>query len=92
MAAKGYPENYKKGSEIKGLEAIKKILDVKILHAGTIKKDEKILANGGRVLNIVAEASSFEDARKKAYEVVDLIDWNDGFVRRDIAQKSTTMN
>lgn len=88
MCANGYPESYEKGSEIKNLEAAKKIPDTKILHAGTIKKDGKILANGGRVLNIVAEGNSFSDARKKAYEAVDLIDWKEGFVRRDIAKKA----
>jgi phosphoribosylamine--glycine ligase len=88
MCAKGYPENYEKGTEIKGLEKIKELENVKILHAGTIKKDDKILANGGRVLNIVAESNSFEAARNKAYEAVDLIDWKEGFVRRDIAKKA----
>ncbi len=83
MCAKGYPENYEKGTEIKGLEPVKDF----VLHAGTVKKDGKILANGGRVLNIVASAESFKEAREKAYAVVDVIDWKDGFVRRDIAKK-----
>ncbi len=88
MCANGYPENYEKGSEIKGLETAAKIPNVKILHAGTIKKDGKILANGGRVLNIVAEATSFKSARDKAYKAVDLIDWEEGFCRNDIAKKA----
>ena len=88
MCANGYPENYQKGSEIKGLGLVKNIPDTKVLHAGTIKKDGKILANGGRVLNIISEGSSFEDACIKAYKAVDLIDWNEGFVRRDIAKKA----
>jgi len=87
MCAKGYPEDYEKGTEIKGLDSAISNSNAKILHAGTIKKDGKILANGGRVLNIVAEAKSFEAARSKAYEAVDLIDWKEGFVRRDIAKK-----
>ncbi|OFW88296.1 MAG: phosphoribosylamine--glycine ligase, partial [Alphaproteobacteria bacterium RIFCSPHIGHO2_01_FULL_40_8] len=85
MCAKGYPENYEKGSEIKGLANIK---TAKILHAGTIRKDNKILANGGRVLNIIADGKTFAEARKKAYEAVDSIDWKEGFVRRDIAKKA----
>lgn len=88
MCAKGYPEDYQKGTEINNLEAAKKISGVRVLHAGTSKKDGKILANGGRVLNVVAEANSFEEARKKAYEAVDLIDWKDGFCRRDIGKKA----
>ena len=87
MCANGYPEAYQKGTEI-NLSATKNLHDVTILHAGTAIKNEKLVANGGRVLNIVASAQSFKDARRKAYEVVDLIDWKDGFVRRDIAQKA----
>lgn len=87
MCANGYPESYEKGTEIKNLEAAEKVSDVTILHAGTVKKDGKILANGGRVLNVVATGNSFESARNKAYQAVDLIDWKEGFVRRDIAKK-----
>ncbi len=88
MCAKGYPEAYEKGDEIKNLEAIKTIKNTKILHAGTIKNGDKILANGGRVLNFIAEGNSFSEARQKAYEAVDLIDWKGGFVRRDIGKKA----
>ena len=88
MCAKGYPENYEKGTPIKDLDEASKIPGVKILHAGTIKKDEKILANGGRVLNIVSESKSFKVARIKAYEAIDLIDWKEGFCRFDIALKA----
>lgn len=88
MCAKGYPESYQKGTEIKNLSDAEKVENVKILHAGTAKKDGKIVANGGRVLNIVAQAASFKEARRKAYEAIDKIDWNDGFVRKDIAAKA----
>lgn len=88
MCAKGYPENYEKGSEINDLDTAAKIQNVKILHAGTVKKDGKILANGGRVLNIVAESNSFKSARNKAYEAISLIDWKEGFCRNDIAKKA----
>lgn len=88
MCAQGYPEAYEKGSEIKNLDAAKNVESVKILHAGTIKKDGKILSNGGRVLNIVANAESFKAARHKAYEAIELIDWPSGFVRKDIAEKA----
>jgi phosphoribosylamine---glycine ligase len=84
MAAEGYPENYEKGTEIKGLEHVR---NADVLHAGTIKKDGKILANGGRVLNIVAEGETFAEARNKAYEAISFIDWPQGFCRSDIAKK-----
>ncbi len=88
MCANGYPEGYQKGTEIKNLAEAAKVSNVKILHAGTAKKDGKVVANGGRVLNIVAEAESFRNARSKAYEAVSKIDWVDGFVRKDIAAKA----
>jgi phosphoribosylamine--glycine ligase len=88
MSAKGYPEKYEKLTEIKNLDAAAALENVNILHAGTIEKDGKILANGGRVLNIIAKGDSFAEARQKAYEAVDLIDWKEGFARRDIAKKT----
>jgi phosphoribosylamine--glycine ligase len=87
LAANGYPESYQKGSEINNLEKLNEADGAYALHAGTIKKDNKILANGGRVLNVVASAKTFKEARKKAYNCVDLINWKDGFCRRDIAKK-----
>ena len=51
------------------------------------QKDGKILANGGRVLNIVAKANSFKAARSNAYKAINSIDWKEGFVRHDIAKK-----
>jgi len=91
IAAKGYPENYAKGAEIKGLELAAKVEDVVILHAGTAKKDGKILANGGRVLNVIAEGESFKAARSKAYEAIAKIDWVDGFCRSDIGKKAENL-
>jgi phosphoribosylamine--glycine ligase len=85
MCANGYPESYEKGTEIKNLDAAKKIFDAKIIHAGTVFKDGKLLANGGRVLNVIACGDSFSEARKKAYATIDLIDWQGGFYRKDIA-------
>ena len=85
MAAKGYPGDYRKGSRIEGLDAAAKVEGVEIFHAGTIAKDGAILANGGRVLNICASAKTVAQAQARAYQAVDLINWPDGFCRRDIA-------
>jgi phosphoribosylamine--glycine ligase len=94
ICSNGYPEDYKKNVEIKNLYELEKKLEngdfidgVTIIHAGTIEKDNKILAIGGRVLNVVASANNFSSARQKAYKIVDMIDWKDGFVRNDIAKK-----
>jgi phosphoribosylamine---glycine ligase len=89
MAANGYPDAYKKGSEIKGLAEAGKVEGVQIFHAGTKRGDGgRILANGGRVLNVAAMAPSVEEARARAYRAVDLIDWPEGFCRRDIAWRA----
>jgi phosphoribosylamine---glycine ligase len=87
MAAKGYPDAYQKGTEIRGLEAAGKVEGVQIFHAGTKfgPDGKRVLANGGRVLNVTAMASTVEEARSRAYRAVDLIDWPEGFCRRDIA-------
>src|SRR5947209_9248850 len=84
MATKGYPGDYGKGSVIEGLEQAAKVEGVEIFHAGTTAKDGKILANGGRVLNICATGKTVTEAQRRAYAAVDRIRWPDGFCRRDI--------
>ena len=87
MAAKGYPGDYVKGTEIKGL-AQDFGEDVEIFHAGTAMKDGKLLAMGGRVLNITALGKTGRDAQIKAYEAIGKIDWPNGFCRRDIGWRA----
>jgi phosphoribosylamine--glycine ligase len=88
MAAKGYPGSYAKGSVIGGLDEAEKIDGVEIFHAGTIKGDGRILANGGRVLDITASGKTFAEARARAYAAVDKIVWPEGFCRRDIGARA----
>jgi phosphoribosylamine--glycine ligase len=90
LAAQGYPDAYEKGSEIRNLAAAAKVEGVQIFHAGTkFGPDGKsVLANGGRVLNVTASAKSVAEARTRAYKAVDLIDWPQGFCRRDIAWRA----
>lgn len=88
MATKGYPDSYPKGSEIRGLDAASKVPGVEIFHAGTKRDGSRILANGGRVLNVTAMARTVQEARERAYRAVDLIDWPEGFCRRDIAWRA----
>ena len=89
LAAKGYPGAYEKGSAIHGLRAAEANPAVKVFHAGT-KSGAKgdILANGGRVLNVTATAPDLRDAVARAYAAVDLIDWPEGFCRRDIGHRA----
>jgi phosphoribosylamine---glycine ligase len=84
MAANGYPGSYGKGSEIRGLDMAAAIDGVEIFHAGTRRDGDKILANGGRVLNVTALGKTVAEAQTKAYAAIDLIDWTEGFCRRDI--------
>ena len=88
MATNGYPGEYGKGSEIKGLDRVEGLPGVTVYHAGTVREGERILAAGGRVLGITALGVTVEEAQKKAYEAVDLIDWPEGFCRRDIGWRA----
>jgi phosphoribosylamine--glycine ligase len=88
MAAKGYPGSYEKGTEIRGLAEAGEVEGVTVFHAGTKAADHKILANGGRVLNVSAIGRDVAEARERAYRAVDLIDWPEGFCRRDIAWRA----
>jgi phosphoribosylamine---glycine ligase len=88
MAAKGYPGAYQKGSVIEGLSAAAKSDGVEIFHAGTRSDGGRILANGGRVLNVSARGKSVREAQARAYAAVDLIRWPDGFCRRDIGWRA----
>jgi phosphoribosylamine--glycine ligase len=84
MAANGYPGNYKRGTVIEGLDAAEEIEGVEIFHAGTKSDGGKILANGGRVLNVSAIAATVTRAQALAYLAIDKIRWPEGFCRRDI--------
>jgi len=84
MAAKGYPGDYEKGTRIAGLDRAAKIDGVQVFHAGTVASGDWILANGGRVLNITASGKTVAEAQRRAYEAIGLINWPEGFCRRDI--------
>ena len=84
MAAKGYPGDYAKGTPIEGLDAAAEVEGVQIFQAGTKEEGGRILANGGRVLNVCASGKTVAEAQARAYEAVDRIKWPDGFCRRDI--------
>jgi phosphoribosylamine--glycine ligase len=89
MAAEGYPDNPMKGSEIAGLDAAAASdPDVKIFHAGTREVDGKLLADGGRVLDVVGLGATLDEARRRAYAVVERIDWPRGFYRHDIGWRA----
>jgi len=88
MAAEGYPGAYKKGSEIKGLDKAEDLADVVVFHAGTLEEDGRIVANGGRVLNVTALGETVKEAQKRAYQAVAVLDWPGGFCRSDIGWRA----
>jgi phosphoribosylamine--glycine ligase len=88
MAAKGYPGAYAKGSQIKGLDKAAAIDGVEVFHAGTVRDGERVLAAGGRVLNVSAIGKTVREAQTRAYAAVDAIDWPEGFCRRDIGYRA----
>jgi phosphoribosylamine--glycine ligase len=88
MATKGYPGDYEKGSAIGGLEAAGADPDVEIFHAGTVRNGGDIAASGGRVLAVTALGQNVAEAQARAYRAIDLIDWPEGFCRRDIGWRA----
>lgn len=87
LASKGYPGAYDKGSEIKNIEAVNND-SVHVFHAGTKRDGERVLANGGRVLNVTALGATIAEAQASAYAALDQIDWPEGFCRRDIGWRA----
>ncbi|GLQ34589.1 phosphoribosylamine--glycine ligase [Amylibacter marinus] len=87
-AAEGYPGSYEKGTEISGLEGLNAEGEVHVFHAGTKTEDGKVLAIGGRVLNITARGETLKQAHERAYAAIDKIQWKKGFYRRDIGWRA----
>ncbi len=88
MAAKGYPGAYEKGSVIGGLDGLPEDSSNMVFHAGTKVADGQVVASGGRVLNVTARGETLQDARDRAYAMVDGVEWPEGFCRRDIGWRA----
>ncbi len=86
-AQKVIPKPTKKNVEIKNINKIELNADDYLFHAGTIKKGETTLAVGGRVLNFVTLSESFEDSRNRIHQLLNNLNWSDGFFRKDIGYK-----
>lgn len=86
LASKGYPGAYEKNTPIRSLpDATDK---AKVFHAGTALKDHQLVATGGRVLNATALGASVAEAQAAAYRLVDTVEWDNGFCRRDIGWRA----
>lgn len=89
LASDGYPGSYEKGKVILGIEEAEELDGVTVFHAGTaFNQDGELVTNGGRVLNVVALADTFEDARELAYEACDKINFEGKQYRHDIALRA----
>ena len=88
MAAQGYPGTPLKGTIIRGLDKAAAVAGVEIFHAGTTLKDGTVVATGGRVLNVTARGRDVAEAQARAYRAVGLIEWPEGFCRRDIGWRA----
>ena len=87
VCSKGYPEKFKKNIEIKNLSKIKLDKDEYLFHAGTIDKESRVFAVGGRVLNFISLSENLTSARDKVINKIDKLNWGEGFYRKDIGYK-----
>ena len=95
MAARGYPGEPERGSEIRSLTEAGADPEVKIFHAATRREPasaaaegSRLVADGGRVLGVTASGSDLAQASARAYAAIDRIDWPEGFCRRDIGRRA----
>lgn len=88
LAARGYPGQYQKGSQIRGLETLAADDQVQVFHAGTALDNGKVIATGGRVLNVTALGRNVTEAQSRAYKAIEKIDWPEGFCRSDIGWRA----
>jgi phosphoribosylamine--glycine ligase len=88
MASGGYPDEYKKGKVISGVEEANRLKDVVVFHAGTAMQDGKLVTAGGRVLGVTALGETIADAKAKAYEAVGKISFEGAYYRHDISDKA----
>jgi phosphoribosylamine--glycine ligase len=87
MAAQGYPGSYPKGMEVRGIEEAETLDQVKVFHAGTKAEGGKVYSTGGRVLGVTALGADLAQARERAYEAVQRIQFDNSHYRTDIGAK-----
>lgn len=88
MASEGYPGDYRKNDEIKGLNQAAELPEVLVFHAGTAMKDGKCVTSGGRVLGVTALGGTVKEAIDRAYGGVAAIQWRGVHYRKDIGSKA----
>ncbi len=81
LVSGGYPQAYKKGIEIEGIESVDESI---VFHAGTKIKDNKILTNGGRVMAVTSFGKDFKEGLQKSYQNIDKIHFDGMYYRKDL--------
>ncbi len=87
VCSKGYPDTFEKNVEITNLNLIDQDSENYLFHAGTLKKDNKVYAIGGRVLNFISLSNDFKLARENILNQLKKLNWKNGFYRKDIGFK-----
>ena len=87
LCSNGYPDKFQKNVEISNIEKINSDINNLLFHAGTIKKNNKIYATGGRVLNFVSISDNFNLSRENISKNLNELNWDGGFYRKDIGYK-----
>ena len=91
MSSGGYPDDYKNGKVIRGLDDAAKLKDTMVFHAGTAELDGDIITNGGRVLGVTALGDTIAQAKANAYKAVEMISFDGAYYRSDIADKAVNL-
>lgn len=87
LASEGYPVSYQKGFEITGLERFEKESDYYCFHAGSrLDEQGRVVTDGGRVLGVTAKADTLTEARRKAYEATEWVNFSNKYMRHDIGK------
>ena len=87
LASKGYPGSFEKQIILPLLNEFENLEDITIYHSGTsINGDKKLVSDGGRVLCVTSLGSNIQSCREKAYEVINKLNWDKGFYRKDIGK------
>ena len=84
LCSKGYPGKIKKNRLIKNMDKFKLLKNSFIFHAGTKLRDNRLVSNGGRVLNITSAGKNFRKIRRNIFKIIKMINWKYGFYRKDI--------
>ena len=87
VCSKGYPEDFNKNIEIENINKVNLKEDDFLFHAGTVNKNDKTYAVGGRVLNFVSLSENLRLARKNIMQNLEKLNWSGGFYRKDIGYK-----